>query len=141
MSRPFTAFVHPGDRERTRRQNAEVRRGGQAVAFENRYLCKNGSYRWLLWHAAPDTGERAIYSVASDITALKLADAERERQRRELAEAVAELKRAGPVLSVCGYCREILHDDASWSVERYVNLHSRIRLSHGICQVCLEAEL
>lgn len=37
-SRPFIEFVHPDDRERTLRQNGEVRNGGQALAFQNRYL-------------------------------------------------------------------------------------------------------
>ena len=44
-SRPFLEFVHPDDRERTLSQNGKVRGGGQALAFENRYLCKDGGYR------------------------------------------------------------------------------------------------
>ena len=43
MSRPFIEFVHPDDRERTLKQNAHVKGGGQALAFENRYICKDGS--------------------------------------------------------------------------------------------------
>src|SRR5882672_9472114 len=39
MSRPFIEFVHPEDRERTLNQNREVRSGGHALSFENRYLC------------------------------------------------------------------------------------------------------
>jgi PAS domain S-box-containing protein len=62
MSRPFIEFVHPDDRERTLGQNARVRGGGQALEFENRYLCKDGSFRWLLWNAAPDASGRVIYS-------------------------------------------------------------------------------
>jgi PAS domain S-box-containing protein len=58
MARPFIEFVHPDDRERTLNQNAAVRSGGQALNFENRYLCKNGTYRWLRWNAAPDSGRR-----------------------------------------------------------------------------------
>jgi PAS domain S-box-containing protein len=57
MSRPFIEFVHPDDRERTLKQNAQVRGGGQALAFENRYLCKDGSFRWFRWNAAPDSFE------------------------------------------------------------------------------------
>src|ERR1700726_2221898 len=45
MAKPFIEFVHPDDRERTLKQNAEVRSGWQALSFENRYLCKNGSYK------------------------------------------------------------------------------------------------
>ena len=33
MARPFIEFVHPDDRERTLKQNASVRAGGQALAF------------------------------------------------------------------------------------------------------------
>ena len=55
MSKPFIEFVHPDDRARTLDQNRDVRGGGQARAFENRYLCKDGSYRWLLWNATPDS--------------------------------------------------------------------------------------
>src|SRR5436305_9081498 len=73
MSKPFIEFVHPDDRERTLNQNREVRGGGQALAFENRYRCKDGSYRWLHWNAASDSSERTIYSVARDVTATKQA--------------------------------------------------------------------
>jgi len=73
MSRPSIEFVHPDDRERTLKQNAEVKGGGQALAFENRYMCKDGSYRWFLWNAVRDSTETIIYSVARDITASKRA--------------------------------------------------------------------
>ena len=79
LSRPFIEFVHPDDRERTLEQNARVRAGGQALGFENRYLCKDGSYRWFLWNATPEAGDQVIYSVARDITARKHAEEERER--------------------------------------------------------------
>jgi PAS domain-containing protein len=142
MSRPFIDFVHPDDRQRTLRQNASVRGGGQARAFENRYLCKDGSYRWLVWHAAPDTGERTIYSVASDITAHKRTEAEEERVRHRLDATLVELKSHGPILSVCSYCGKFPHaDDPAWSVDRYLALHARLRLSHGVCPTCLKVIL
>src|SRR5579871_854311 len=48
MSKPFVEFVHPDDRDRTLQQNREVRGGDRAWLFENRYMCKDGSFRWLL---------------------------------------------------------------------------------------------
>ena len=51
MSRRFIEFVHPDDRDRTLNQNRHVRTGGEARLFENRYVCKDGSYRWLLWNS------------------------------------------------------------------------------------------
>jgi PAS domain S-box-containing protein len=94
MSRPFIEFVHPDDRARTLEQNARVRGGGQALAFENRYLASDGSYRWFRWNAAPDSGERLIYSVARDVTDAKEAEAERERLMQELQTAMAEWSRS-----------------------------------------------
>ena len=79
MSKPFIEFVHPDDRERTLKQNASVREGGHALHFENRYMCKDGTYRWFLWNAAPDSAEQVIYSVARDITVRKQAEEEREK--------------------------------------------------------------
>ncbi len=137
MSRPFLEFVHPDDRGRTLRQNARVRAGGQAMAFENRYLCKDGSFRWLVWHAAPNPRERTIYSMASDITAFKEAEAECGRRLQAAEDALAELRRAGPVLSVCSYCKAPGVDDSStWSIDQYLALHVKLRLSHGLCPAC-----
>src|SRR5438045_6847560 len=95
MSKPFIEFVHPDDRDRTLKQNAEVRAGGKALSFENRYLCKDGSYRWLRWNAAPGSAERVIYSVARDITDATRAEQEREQLVRELQSAVAEVNDVG----------------------------------------------
>ena len=48
--------------------------GHDVADFENRYRCKDGSYRWLLWNAAPDSPGHVIYSVARDITERKRAE-------------------------------------------------------------------
>lgn len=78
MLRPFIEFVHPDDRERTLAQNARVRDGGRALSFENRYLCRDGSYRWFHWNAASDARGTLIYSVARDVTESKRAREERD---------------------------------------------------------------
>ena len=53
-ARPFIEFVHPDDRERTLARNQSVRGGAPALAFENRYVCRDGSSRWLLWNSTRD---------------------------------------------------------------------------------------
>ena len=141
MSRPFIEFVHPDDRERTLKQNADVRAGGKALAFENRYLCKDGSYRWFRWNAAPDSAEKVIYSVARDITESKRAEEERDRLVAELQAALAEVKTLRSILPICSYCRKIRDDENYWhTVENYVSLHTGTRFSHGICPGCMEAQ-
>jgi PAS domain S-box-containing protein len=142
MSRPFIEFVHPDDRERTLRQNASVRGGGQALSFENRYLCRDGSFRWFLWNAAPDSEGRVIYSVARDVTAQKQAEAERERLVLELQAALAEVRTLQEFLPICSYCKRIRDDENYWhSVEAYISEHTATRFSHGICPSCYATEV
>lgn len=138
-SRPFIEFVHPDDRARTLRQNREVRAGGQALGFENRYLCKDGSYRWFLWNAASDADDRVIYSVARDVTARKRAEDDREELLTELQTALAEVRVLQDFLPMCSYCRKIRDDEDFWlSVENYIARHTNTQFSHGICPECME---
>lgn len=140
MARPFIEFVHPDDRERTLKQNAAVRAGGQALSFENRYVCKDGSYRWLRWNAAPDSSGSVIYSVARDITTSKHAEEERERLVKELQRALAEVRTLREILPICSYCRKIRDDENYWhTVESYISRHTATRFSHGICPSCVAA--
>jgi PAS domain S-box-containing protein len=138
-SRPFIEFVHPDDRERTLEQNRLVRGGGQALDFENRYICRDGTYRWFLWNAAPEFGERIIYSVARDITARKAAEDERNRLVHELQAALAEVRTLREILPICSYCKKIRDDENYWqNVEGYISRHTNTRFSHGICPTCYE---
>jgi PAS domain S-box-containing protein len=140
MSRPFIEFVHPDDRERTLKQNAAVRAGGQALSFENRYVCKDGSYRWLKWNAAPDSEGSVIYSVARDITASKKTEEERDELVRELQRALAEVKTLREILPICSYCKKVRDDENYWhTVESYISKHTDTRFSHGICPSCVAA--
>ena len=142
ISRPFIEFVHPDDRERTLKQNANVKAGGKALAFENRYLCKDGSFRWFLWNAAPDSSEKVIYSVARDITASKRAAEEREQLVRELRTALAEVRILREILPICSYCKKVRDDENYWhTVEAYVSLHTGAEFTHGICPTCMATQL
>ena len=137
-SRPFIEFVHPDDRARTLNQNRDVRGGEQALSFENRYLCKDGSFRWFLWNATRDPAQQVIYSVARDITARKEAEVERERLVSELQSALAEVKVLRDILPICSYCRRVRDDEDYWqSVEAYVARYTGTRFSHSICPTCM----
>ena len=132
-------FVHPDDRERTLEQNRIVRAGGQALGFENRYRCKDGSYKWLLWNARADLENEVIYSVARDITRRKQAEEDRERLLAELQNALAQVKELQEILPICMYCKNIRNDKDYWqTVETYISHHTRTRFSHGICPDCYE---
>lgn len=142
MSTPFIEFVHPDDRERTLAQNKKVRSGEQALAFENRYLCKNGEYRWLLWNAASDFNHELIFSVARDITARKQAEQEKEVLVKELQVALEEVKKLEEFIPICSYCRRVRDDDDYWqSVEAYISQETNSQFSHGICPSCYQTAI
>lgn len=142
MSRPFVEFVHPDDRERTVNQNAAVRTGGRAFNFENRYLRKDGSYRWFVWNATPDPESGVIYAVARDITDRKRADESRERLVQELQAALAEVRTLEAILPICSYCRKIRDDDNHWRpLERYISQRTSTHFSHSVCPDCYANEV
>lgn len=137
MSRPFIEFVHPDDRERTLAQNGTVRSGDRARDFENRYLTKDGGFRWLLWSATPDPERGVIYGLARDITARKAAEEEKVRLVAELQSSLAEVQALQAIIPICSYCRRVRDDEDYWhTVEAYLARHSSTRFSHGICPEC-----
>ena len=102
-------------------------------------LCKDGTYRWLLWNATPDVDHQVIYSVARDITERKRAEEDRERLLRELRAALAEVKELQAILPICSYCKSIRDDENYWrSVEGYISLHTNSRFTHSVCPTCLK---
>jgi len=87
IAKPYLEFIHPDDRPATVVEKDRLERGNVTFAFENRYLCKDGSYKWLLWNAVSVAEQEAIYAVARDITERKQAEAllrESEERHRKL---------------------------------------------------------
>lgn len=86
MSRHRMQYIHPHDRERTTAEFVRLQEGESAIAFENRYRCKDGTYKWLLWNAVCVLEKKLIYAVARDITARKAMEenlrASEERYRK-----------------------------------------------------------
>jgi two-component system sensor histidine kinase/response regulator len=77
-AKPYLSFVHPDDFEKTKKEVEKLELGLPTIAFENRYLCKNGSYKWLWWKVTPAAG--LLYCDARDMTSLKI----REKEIRDL---------------------------------------------------------
>ena len=91
LSRPFIEFVHPEDRTRTMHE-IESRRPGEPIdQFENRYMCKDGSSRWLSWKAIQLEG--LIYATARDVTESRRATRQLEQARVD-AESASRAKSA-----------------------------------------------
>ena len=91
LARPYVEFVHPDDRAATSAEARVIADGAGSVVFENRYLRKDGSYRWLSWKSTPLPEEGLVYAVARDVTDQKEV-AEELREARESALAASRAK-------------------------------------------------
>ncbi len=68
----WTELIHPSDKQHTLNQIEKLKSVDSAtVSFENRYLCKNASYKWLRWHVNKPLKGAQYYVVAKDITKQK----------------------------------------------------------------------
>src|SRR5262249_21792458 len=47
LAQPYVNFIHPDDCESTIKESQKLLAGGETVFFDNRYRCKDGSYKWL----------------------------------------------------------------------------------------------
>ncbi len=82
LGKPLMELVHPEDWPSTIAQGQKLARGIRSIAFENRYRCKDGSYKWLAWQVTCVPKEHAIYAIARDITAAKQAEALHVKEQR-----------------------------------------------------------
>jgi PAS domain S-box-containing protein len=128
LARPYLDFVHPDDRSPTTAEAGKLSEGLEVLRFENRYLHKDGTYRWLEWVAAPYPDEQVIYGVARDITDRNEAIKTIERYSRDLeaarqaqAEGASRLKRLVSELEVRDLLNVVqsalLASDAPQSIE------------------------
>jgi len=92
MAQPYLDLVHPDDRATTLATAQGLSPGQTAMRFENRYRCKDGSYRWLSWSSRRDDEQNLVYAVAHDITEQKR-DEELLRQSEELTRRILESNR------------------------------------------------
>lgn len=93
QGRPFLDLVHPDDHAATIRETALLGTGVATVAFENRYRCKDGSWRVLRWNASANPSAGLIVAVARDVTQ-ELEDHAAMKVAKDQAEAADRAKSA-----------------------------------------------
>ena len=100
-SKPYLDFVHPDDTSATLEAGRRLVAGDDIRLFQNRYRHKDGSYRWIEWHAVPVPERQLTYNIARDIT-------ERKRAEEVLKERTAELEAINKELESFSY--SVSHD-------------------------------
>jgi PAS domain S-box-containing protein len=134
VSQPFVDLVHPDDVERTIAETAALGRGADTVGFENRYRCRDGTYRWLSWKATADMEARLIYGAARDVTArraieehLQRAQEEAQRANRAKSDFVSRMSHdmRTPLNAVLGFAQLLESDTLTPEQRESVELISR----------------
>jgi PAS domain S-box-containing protein len=88
LTKPWLEFVHPDDKQSTEKAKSTIVDGQEIYQFENRYICKDGSIKWLSWNSFPYPKENIMFGVARDVTLLKQTQKELDRSRELLQKTL-----------------------------------------------------
>ncbi|MDD3875137.1 MAG: PAS domain S-box protein [Bacteroidales bacterium] len=89
LSKPWNEFVHPEDTEKTNNIKSVIVDGQEIYQFENRYICKDGSIKWLSWNSFPYPSEGIMFGVARDVTLQRKTENEYKILFNEMLDAFA----------------------------------------------------
>ena len=60
-------------------------------------------------------------------------------KNRDLSDYITEIKTLRGIIPICASCKKIRDDRGYWTqVEKYIEEHSDVHFSHGLCSECLE---
>jgi len=83
LEKPFISFVHDEDVEKTKEALADAVKGKRDIYIENRYKCRDGSYKWIEWKVLAIAKENKFIAAGREISERKEAENERlELQKR-----------------------------------------------------------
>jgi len=78
-------------------------------------------------------------SIGLIFIALGLVIINAQRLEKDLIQAGKEIKTLQGFLPICAHCKKIRDDKGYWNqIESYLNAHSEVTFSHGICDECLK---
>ena len=133
LARPFIEFVHPDDRQVSTTEAEKIYSGSSCIDFENRYICKDGSYRNFLWSVTPVIGERLMFGSARDITERKQAEEAMVKAGRLKDEFLANMSHElrTPLNAILGLSEALLEQVSGPLTPRQVKSITTISTSGG----------
>jgi DNA-binding response OmpR family regulator len=82
---------------------------------------------------------RARLRVGERVLALQ---SELEQRVHDLEKALREVQQLQDLLPICSYCKKVRDDKNYWhQVENYITHHTGVRVTHGICPTCFQAQM
>jgi PAS domain S-box-containing protein len=87
-AKPFMEFVHPDDREKTVNMVNRLLPGVPLFSFQNRYICKDGTYRPIHWRGFSSVHGQRYYTVAREVSKEQQAE-----EQRTILDVVCEQSR------------------------------------------------
>jgi len=94
LEKPFIKFVHDDDVEITKQALIDAGKGKKEIYIENRYKCKDDSYKWIEWKVSVIVKEDKFIAVGRDITESKQAPVallKSEEKYRRLFESLVDV--------------------------------------------------
>ncbi|HRI67634.1 MAG TPA: PAS domain S-box protein [Polyangium sp.] len=92
-AKPFLDFVHPDDRDKTMNMVQRLLPGVPLFSFQNRYLCKDGTYRPIHWRGFTSPQAERYYTVAREVSQLQAVE-----EQRNALEVICEQSRDAIVM-------------------------------------------
>ena len=91
LGRPFLSFVHPDDRKATEQIVSGQVAGDSVLTFDNRYQCKDGSWRILSWTSSPEL-DGLMFASARDVTESRRTEEALRKSQQALQQLNADLE-------------------------------------------------
>jgi PAS domain S-box-containing protein len=125
LSKPWLDFVHPEDAEKTENIKSVIVDGKEIYKFENRFVSKDGSIKWLSWNSQPFPNENIMIGAARDVTEAKRIANELLQAKNEAEESERKLLEAQELSHVGNWDYTIDTDTVTWSKELF-NIFERL---------------